>query len=201
MRTKVVGNLGMLPEGGFGLRSVVWWGLLGFMAIEGMAFVLGAGVYLYLRQQSQTWPPPSVFPPDLLWGTLTTVFLVASEALNRWLAHKSRGENDHIIRIGVTAMAVAGLLLIALRFMEFPHLNVRWDQNAYGSAVWLLMVMHTLHLITDVADTIIFDIWLFTHDVTHEQFSEVYDNCGYWSFVVVSWLPIYALVYWGPRWL
>ena len=31
------------------------------------------------------------------------------------------------------------------------------------------------------------------------RFSDVNDNAVYWDFVVVSWLPIYALIYWFPR--
>jgi heme/copper-type cytochrome/quinol oxidase subunit 3 len=32
-------------------------------------------------------------------------------------------------------------------------LNVSWDANAYGSVVWLLLGLHTTHLITDTIDT------------------------------------------------
>jgi cytochrome c oxidase subunit 3 len=28
----------------------------------------------------------------------------------------------------------------------------------------------------------------------------VEDNAVYWDFVVASWLAIYALLYWFPRW-
>ena len=31
------------------------------------------------------------------------------------------------------------------------------------------------------------------------RFSDVSDNAFYWDFVVLSWLPIYFLIYWVPR--
>jgi cytochrome c oxidase subunit III len=33
-----------------------------------------------------------------------------------------------------------------------------------------------------------------------EPFSDVSDNAFYWYFVVASWLPLYFLIYWVPRW-
>jgi cytochrome c oxidase subunit 3 len=35
--------------------------------------------------------------------------------------------------------------------------------------------------------------------VDTNHFSDVADNCLYWHFVVIAWLPIAALVYLGPR--
>ena len=89
---------------------------------------------------------------------------------------------------------------MVLRGFEFPHLNARWDYDAYGSVVWALMLLHTLHLITDFIDTAMLVVFLFTHPLCDERYSDADDDCVYWTFVVVSWLPIYLLVYWAPRW-
>ena len=43
MKTTTVGDLSGLPHTVFGLRSIIWWGLMGFMAIEAMAFILAGG--------------------------------------------------------------------------------------------------------------------------------------------------------------
>lgn len=42
-------------------------------------------------------------------------------------------------------------------------------------------------------------VFAFTHDLKTSHFSDVADNCMYWHFVALAWLPIYALVYWVPR--
>src|SRR3712207_7378595 len=42
-----------LPTYGFGTRSPIWWGTLGFVALEGMGFALAAGAYLYLAYRSE----------------------------------------------------------------------------------------------------------------------------------------------------
>lgn len=62
------------------------------------------------------------------------------------------------------------------------------------------MVLHTIHIVTDVGDTAVQALWLYTHVIGEDQFEDVTDNANYWSFVVVAWLPIYVLLYWLPRW-
>ena len=195
----VVGELSGLPHAAFGPRSVVWWGNLGFMLIEGTAFVLAAGAYLYIRGRSHVWPPGGDQSPDLLWGTLFTGLLLLSAIPNAWLEHQTTLQHGRAVRLGLTLMTALAALLVIPRVFELHHLNVRWDHDAYGSLVWLLMVLHTTHLLTDFGDTAVQCVWLYTHEAGTNQYSDVHDNCAYWTFVVVSWLPIYALVYWAPR--
>jgi heme/copper-type cytochrome/quinol oxidase subunit 3 len=66
--------------------------------------------------------------------------------------------------------------------------------------VWFLLGLHTTHLLTDVADTIVLTALMFTrHGFNGRRFSDVTDNAFYWDFVILSWLPIYFLIYWVPR--
>jgi cytochrome c oxidase subunit 3 len=88
---------------------------------------------------------------------------------------------------------------LVLRVFEFTTLNVRWDDNAYGSILWLILGLHTTHLITDFADTVVLTVLMFTKHGQGKRFSDVEDNAVYWDFVVLSWLPIWALLYGFPR--
>ena len=196
---EVMGDLSKLPDSAMGPRSLVWWGTLGFMLIEGTGFLLAAASYLYLRGQTTNWPPPGTSTNDLAMVALFTVLLLLSEIPNRWLAAKATAKHAWAVRWGMLLMTVLGAALMGIRALEFAHLNVRWDQDAYGSAIWLLMFLHTTHVLTDLGDTAVLGACVFTRPITDNQFSDVNDNSGYWSFVVLTWLPIYALVYWGPR--
>jgi heme/copper-type cytochrome/quinol oxidase subunit 3 len=40
---------------------------------------------------------------------------------------------------------------------------------------------------------------MFTRHAQPRRFSDVTDNCFYWNFVVLSWLPLYFVLYWIPR--
>jgi heme/copper-type cytochrome/quinol oxidase subunit 3 len=195
-----IGDLSRLPDSAMGSRNVVWWGNLGFMLIEGTAFLLAIGVYLYLQSQSPHWPPIGDRLPDLFWSSIFTGGLVLSEIPNLWVSRKAVANDAVAVRRGTLLMSILGLLLIGMRGFELAHLNVRWDHDAYGSVVWMLMILHTSHVITDLGDTIVQSTWLYTHRIDKDQFSDVQDNSEYWSFVVLAWLPIYVLIYWVPRW-
>jgi len=188
-----------LPTYAFGSRSPMWWGTLGFCVIEGVGFALAAGAYLYLAFLNSEWPL-SASPPDLTWSSLLTLVLLAS----LWPNHlaKKNGEREDLgkVRRDLVVMSVLGLLAVAIRVFEFGTLNVRWDQNAYGSITWTLLGLHTAHIATDLVDTLVLACLFFTRHVTGKRFSDVGDNSFYWNFVVLSWLPIYVLLYWVPRW-
>jgi heme/copper-type cytochrome/quinol oxidase subunit 3 len=65
-----------LPSYAFGTSSLMWWGTVGVAAIEGTAFALAIIMYFYVRTRVQTWPP-SADPPELIWGTVNTLILLA----------------------------------------------------------------------------------------------------------------------------
>jgi heme/copper-type cytochrome/quinol oxidase subunit 3 len=195
---RVVGDVSALPTYAFGHRSIMWWGTLAFMLIEGTGFALAAGAYLYLRGQVDGWPPSSP-PPGLLWGSLVTVLFLLTLIPNLWTSRQAHAERLGPSRLGVIAMTLVCIPLVALRALEFTTLNERWDHNAYGSIVWALMILHTLHLVTDMYDTAVLAVVMHTHEVDGRRFSDVADNAAYWNFVVATWIPIYALLYWFPR--
>lgn len=196
---EIVGDLSSLPKSASGARHLVWWGNTGFMLIEGTGFALAAAAYLYILTQSPKWPPANDLPPDLLWSGLFTAGLILSALPNLWVLRCARAKNLAAMRWGVLAMAVIGLVLLVPRGFEFAHLNISWHDDAYGSMVWLLLVLHTSHIITDWGDTAVLAVLLFTHEVEDDQFADVEDNSNYWTFVVLVWLPVYVLLYWVPR--
>jgi cytochrome c oxidase subunit III len=198
MTHRIVGDLSGLPEHAFGHRTLIWWGVLGFILIEGTAFVLAGGSYLFLMGHTDPWPPARL-APSLVWGTLFTVLMLASALPNVWTNKRAHAEDRDGVRVGLLIMSALGVVLLIVRGFELAHLNVRWDANAYGSIVWALIFLHLVHLLTDLADTLILTVFTFTHEVDGNRFSDVADNCLYWHFVVFTWLPIYGLVYWAPR--
>ena len=103
------------------------------------------------------------------------------------------------MRLGIVAMGLLGIAPMVVRGFEFGALNVSWDDNAYGSTLWLLLGLHTTHLATDLGDTLVLAALMFTRHGRGKRFSDVSDNCFYWYFVVAAWVPIWLLVYIVPR--
>lgn len=187
-----------LPTVVFGHRSLMWWGTLGVMAIEGTVFALAIMAYFYLRSHQATWPLTSL-PPDLLWGTLNTGVMLASFVP----AHLAKKAAERLqlrrVQLWLVVSCLFGVVFTVIRACEFAALNVRWDSSAYGSVVWLLMGLHTTHILTDLLDTIVLTVMFFTGPLDGKRYVDVSENSFYWYFVVAAWIPIYLVVYWGAR--
>jgi cytochrome c oxidase subunit 3 len=192
-------DLSQLPEYAFGPGSLGWWGVIGFMIIEGMGFVLAIGAYFYLIPFERHWPPSP--PPPLLWATIGVVVALLSEIPNVWSVRAAKRFAKHETQLSLVVMSVVGLVLIGLRVLEFDAFNVRWDQNAYASIAWALLVMHELDMVTDVYDSIVLAALAYTKPLDGRRYSDVDDNALFWHFIVVTWVVVYVIVYWVPRWL
>jgi len=189
-----------LREYAFGHKGLIWWGTIGFMVIEGSMFVMAIVTYFFLRIRVSDWPP-SAPNPDLTFGTLKTILLLASVTPNqmaKWAAEKL---DLRKVPFWLPICLVFGVAFLIVRALEFATLWVSWDSSAYGSSVWFLMGVHTAHLATDVLDTTVLTALVFTGHVEPKRLVDVNENAIYWDFVVLSWMPIYLVVYWAPRWL
>jgi cytochrome c oxidase subunit 3 len=201
MTAEVRGNglhVESLPSFGFGNRSILWWATWGLIAIESTVFALAAVSYFYLRSQSLQWPPTEP-PPSLLWGTVNTLVLLVSIVPNAWTKQRAEKLDRRGVQIGMTACMLFSIAFLVVRWLEFGALNCRWDGSAYGSIVWMLLGLHTLHLITDTWDSGVLTVLAYTGPFETKRFVDVSENAMYWYFVVVSWLPIYAVIYGGAR--
>jgi heme/copper-type cytochrome/quinol oxidase subunit 3 len=187
-----------LPSFAFSHRSLMWWGTAGMMAIEGTVFALAVVVYFYLRVHSITWPMASA-PPDLRWGTVNTLILLGSLVPNQWTKSAAEKLDLPRVRIGLLVCLAFSVAFLAVRALEFGTLNVRWDDNAYGSIVWTLLGLHTVHLLTDFWDSAVLSAVMFKRPVEGKRYVDVSENTLYWYFVVLTWLPLYAVIYWAPR--
>jgi cytochrome c oxidase subunit 3 len=192
-------DVGALPPGAFGSRSLMWWGTMGMILIESTVFALAMASYFFFRTRMPSWPPDGVAAPDLRWGTLNLFVLVGSLIPNE-LA-KRAGERIDLrgVRIWMAVCLLFGVAFNAVRVIEFMHLNVWWDHDAYGSIVWVLLGLHTTHIVTDVLDTAVLTALMLVGPIEEKRFVDVEENAAYWYFVVLAWLPMYGVIYWAPR--
>jgi len=198
MTPRTVVDVSRLPTYSFGHRSPMWWGAVAYILIEAMAFAVAIAAYFYLRQEAQEWPP-GLGPPALLYGTLNTVVLIVSIWPNQWAKRAAEREDLRGVRISMVLCLLAAILFLVLRIFEFRTLNCSWDSNAYGSLVWLILGLHTTHLLTEAIDTGVLTALVFAEPVEGKSFSDVNDSALYWYFVVLIWLPLYFIIYWAPR--
>jgi cytochrome c oxidase subunit III len=189
-----------LPDHAFGSRSVMWWGGLGVIAVEATVFMIAIASYFYLQGNEESWPPPDTVPPGQLWPTVNTFILLVSLFPNHFVKKAAENMDMPKVRVWMVIADLFAIAFVVVRVFEFGALNVSWDSNAYGSVTWTLLGLHTVHLVTDLMDSLVLTAMMFTHHgYEAKRFVDVSENCFYWYFVVLSWLPIYAVLYWSPR--
>ena len=193
-------DLAELPTHKFGPSSLTWWGIIGYMIVEGGFFALAFAAYFFLMGHEQGWPPEARKAPDLLAGTLFTVVILVSEIWNTKIKKAARERDVPAIRRLMLLMIGFATVLLIIRGFEFNSLNVRWTDDAYGSIIWALLLLHTTHLATDWGDTIVLGALMYT-DVGWEarRLVDTDENALYWRYVWLLWLPIYLMIYWVPR--
>ena len=197
---RFIDSVAELPTHKFGPSSLTWWGVVGFMVIEGAGFALAFAAYFFIMGHEQGWPPEGRQAPNLLWGTLFTIVIVLSEIANTRVKKAARERDVPSIRRLLPVMIAFGVILLIIRGFEFNNLNCRWTDDAYSSIVWALLFLHTIHLLTDWMDTIV--LWcLMMTEVGWEgrRLVDTDENSLYWRYVWLLWLPIYAMIYWVPR--
>jgi len=199
-RTRRTLDVSALPDVNFAARSITWWGTIGMMMIEGSVFALVIASYFYLHSRSQDWPP-GVLPPDLRWGTVNTIIFLGSIVPTEWYRRRAHKGDLRAVRVGLILATAIGIASLVVRYFELRHLNCDWSQTAYGSVVWLLMGLHVTHLLTDWVETVVLTVLFFSPHVEGKRFVDAEENASYWYFVVLTWLPIYLVLYWAPRWL
>jgi cytochrome c oxidase subunit III len=193
-------DVSALPTHAFSYRSLTWWGISAFMVIEGGFFVLTIASYFFLMSQEQEWAPRPWEPPGLVAGTLFTLAMLASEIPNTMIKKAAESYDLAKVQKLLVVMTGIGVVLFVFRAFEFNSLNVLWTDNAYGSIIWALLFLHTTHVVTDWGDTLV--LWRLMktpHGEDPRRFVDVEENALYWRFVWLTWLPIYALIYWVPR--
>ncbi|HWE44022.1 MAG TPA: hypothetical protein VG432_16085 [Gemmatimonadaceae bacterium] len=199
-RERIVADVSRLPTVVYGSRNLVSWGTTGFMVIEGFSLALCAVTYVYLRKNSDVWPPHGTQLPQLLVPTINMGLMILSLPLALWTKRRAERMDAAGTRIGLVLSSIAAVVIFGVRLAEFASLHTQWNSSAYGSIAWTILGFQGSLILVDMYDTIGVTAIMFLRPES-KWFPEVADNSLYWIFTVLSWIPLYFLVYFGPRWL
>jgi cytochrome c oxidase subunit 3 len=192
-------DLSELPGVVFDHHNSMWWGAVAFILIEGFTLVLMAAAYLYLRINELEWPPGRTPPPDVLIPTINMIWLLLITVPMRLADKAARHYNRPLVMkwlwIGTAMSGVAAVL----RWFEMTSLHVTWDAHAYGSAAWGVLVLHGTLILADVLETGVLATMFTTGRAMKKHYPDVSDAAMYQYFLSGVYVPLYVLVYWGPR--
>ena len=189
----------VLPQDTFGTKSLAFWGTIGFMVIEAATIALCLATYIYLRRNFDAYPPPGIASPGLVVPTINLVLMLLSLPLARAAYRAAKAFDKPGILRTTGLLLVVGVAILVLRAFELDALNVRWDSNAYGSAVWFTVGFHTLLLILDFAESLAIFLIFARAKEEEKHYGDVADDVLYWAFVVFLWVPVYLAVIIAPH--
>ena len=192
-------DVARLPDYQFGHRTPLWWGVVLMLTIETAALAMALVAYVYLRQNFQEWPPAGTARPDLVAATTNTAILLLSLIPMRVVERAARTFNRTAVAVSLGVMTLLGAATCVLRAFELAALNCRWDDNAYASAIWLIVGMHAAHLLGATLENLLLTA-VIVKRVEPKHYVDADSNAFYWYFIVGAWLPVYVLVYLWPHW-
>jgi cytochrome c oxidase subunit III len=187
--------------------SPIWWGNVFLLFIETTMFALLVGTYFYLRMNFTHWPPVRSdvglyqTNPGVGFASANLLLLIVSVVPMAIVDLACLRMDLRTVRLGMLVMVFLGLGTIALRFLEFGDLKFRWDDNAYAAIVWTTLGMHMLHLLTGTAENLLMTIWVWLKGLDVQHARDVRVGATYWYWIAAIWIPLYAIIYFGPRWL
>ncbi len=195
---RVVGSVANLPTTTFGHRSLVWWGTVAFIVIEGSTLFVCAVSYFYVRKNFQAWPPEHVPRPLLMVPALQAGVMLLSNIPMAIVDRAARRLDLSRVRSGMVLVSFLAVLMCFLRAFELHALQVRWDTTAYGSVAWATLVTHSTLLLLETVETIVFTLLVYSPNLEQRDISGVSDNALYWYFMTGVWIPLAALVFLSP---
>jgi len=177
----------------------LWWGQACIAVIEGTMFAILIACYFYVRLRVDVWPPPGDKYPDVLLPTLALIPLILSAGGSYW-ATESAKKNDRAGMIGGLGLnlVLAGIAF-AIRIFEWHSLNFNWQSDTQGSFVWSFLGLHSFDYVAGMVETLVLLIIVVSGRYGEKERQGVHVDSIVWYFVVAIWIPIYVVIYWGPR--
>jgi heme/copper-type cytochrome/quinol oxidase subunit 3 len=198
-RERVTVDVTELPTVVFGSRGLLWWGTWGFAVAEGMTLVLSIATYFYLRRIFQSYPPLGYPRPDWIGPTIGMAIFLATCIPAHFLKKTAVRLDRSVTTRWLVVMSVCALVLCVVRTVDFYALRVLWMTSAYGSIQWVLLGFHGSLLVIEAAEVIGTTALFINGPVLPRHYPDACDISNYWYFLVASWLPIWFIVYIGPR--
>jgi heme/copper-type cytochrome/quinol oxidase subunit 3 len=190
-----------LPVGSVSSQAPIWWGQLLMAFIEAAMFLALLAMYFYIRLSMDVWPPPGIQLPKLGPATIALAPLLLS-AIGSYIGSEGakKGHRGRML-LGLGLNAVLAILFLAARWLAVWEWNFNWRATAYGSVMWTIMYLHTIDAVADVILTLVLILLLALGYRGVKLRDAVHVDSVLWYFIVLIWLPAYAVLYWGPRYV
>lgn len=197
--TQRVLDVSHLPDGTADSRALLWWGNVGMLMIEGTMFAMAFGTWLYLKTANLDWPPATVPKPNLVLPTAGVLLMLLSLLANAMVDRAAKRDDTSQLRFGMSLLILTAAIFLVLRSSSVAQIGFKWSDHAYGSVVWSFFFLHTIHVLAAAGEYFVLLLYSFAGGpYSKHQLLDIRCTVVYWYFVVLVWLPFYALIYIAP---
>jgi len=190
-----------LPPYEISNQSPLFWGQALMCLIEGSLLCMLIATYFYLRLGVDVWPAPEVHLPGLTLPTLALIPLFASCAGSYLASEAAKNGSRSGMLFGLGLNLGLAIVFLVLRGIEWNSLNFTWASDAHGSIFWTILFLHSYDVVADVLMTAVLLLIVASGRYGPRQRIGVHVDSVLWYFLVGIWVPLYAVVYWGPRFI
>jgi cytochrome c oxidase subunit III len=185
-RSLPVTSLGRAPT--LAVGAVVW------LSSELMFFSGLFAAYFTLKAAAASWPPPGVHLDTSLQAVFTVVLVLSSVTMQLAIRAIRTGDRNTMRRL-IAATMVLAVLFLANQTREFLTLDFGIGSHSYGSAFYLLVGFHALHVAAGVVL-----MALILGRSAHPSFGTedapaVEVISYYWHFVDVVWIAVFSTIF------
>lgn len=176
------------------------WGMLLFIIMEALLFVMLIWAYYYVAKGNDPWkvemtPPLNYSLPMLGVMVLSSIVLYAGEKKVR---QRSYGGG----RLAVVLTIILGLGFLYLGWRNFAEYSVHLtaQTDAYGSIFYTIIGTYMVHLIVGL----LMLFWLLLlakrwEPAQHSPHRPFHNTALFWHFLTVLWFVIVAVLYIAPN--
>jgi heme/copper-type cytochrome/quinol oxidase subunit 3 len=199
MTTQRTLDVSGLPDHAISSENPLWWGQLMLALIEGTMFAILIAMYFYYRLQLDIWPPPGTQLPPVLLPTLALVPYFVSCFGSYRASEAAKQDNRRGMIRWLAFSVVFALAALAMRAITWSMLNFNQAADIHGSLVWTILGLHTLDAFADIVFSLVLLVILLRGYHAPRERIGVHVDTVVWYFVAAIWIPLYIVIYWGPR--
>ena len=182
-------------------RSLEWWGMIFFIASEGLIFANLIAAYLYLDIRNGGFRLPSGEHLNIIFPLVNTILLLASSAPAHIAGRGIARGNQKALKFGLLGTIILGAVFLGGQVYEYTQLfgegfTIGW--KTFGSAFFTLTGFHGLHVTIGVLFLLICLIRSMRGDFTAKKHFAVEAGEMYWHFVDGVWIIVFTTVYLLP---
>ena len=180
---------------------MLWWATLGVIAIEGTVFALMITSYLYLKGRKPHWPP-GVLPPRPVVGHAEhgrpAGLAACPNQLAKRAAERVRPSQECSCGWSVCVAVRRSPSTSSASSSSGAERVVGHERLRLGR-MGAARSPHHAHPDRSARHDRARRRSCSSDRSSEKRFVDVSENAFYWYFVVLAWLPIYALIYFAPR--